>query len=419
MKTSHMYMFIIISVFLILFLASAFSQITSPDGYRIDPLVIDSGGGSFGTTDYSMVVSVGQAAAGSVSAVDVDSDIGFLAAQNYASYDFDLGLMNWTFSGQVPPYDKLTAGWSNGHLDLTTNNNTNSFGFWYGTFSVELIPASLFRMVMRVSSDEPDPSKVPVFRYRYLVEGYAQSGGGVVTSTVSQDEPTQDGVNYFFFFKPAEEYFLSSNPTVQFTMDVYNFDPFDAVGKRVSLEHLNLDVIDDSNLGAPSSSVTYTFDSTQEEWTSYAPTPFFESPVFSHTAGALYIITADSDEYRNEYGYWVRENALPVAPNKLYRMKATCRTDASSSSQTPQMMIRALMGDYHHSTFMNIYTSGNPDIGLTSSNKDYYLYIVSPSYYTGNLITTFDLLNFDPQFAAGTALIMDACTIEEFTIPEP
>ncbi len=82
-------------------------------------------------------------------------------------------------------------------------------------------------------------------------------------------------------------------------------------------------------------------------------------------------------------------------------------------------MIRSLMGDLHHSVIMTIYTSSNPAIGLTSSNKDYKVFIVSPSYYTGSLNTTFDLLNFNPFVAPGNSIILDTCTIEEFDIPTP
>lgn len=402
----------------VLIVGDVFAEITSPDGYRIEPLVIDGGGGEVVSADYSMVCSVGQSAAGAVAATNTRSDVGFLSCAHYASYEFEFSEMGWQFSGAVPPFDPPLSGWTAGRLNLTPLS-TNTFGYWAGDFDIPLLPNKIFLLTAKVSTSVSEPARVPVVRFRYIIEGYAQSGDAVIVSTTPQDEPSETGTNYKFFFQPAQEYFSGgTSREAQLVFDVYNFDVNDATGERISLEHINVDVIDDSALGIPTNSVTYEFTSDAENWLALSPVPFNDpGPSFSYLPGTLVLECADPDHY--EYGYVYRDNAISVSPEKLYRVTASCRTDQTYPGATPQIMVRALMGDYHHSVTTTIYTSLNPDIGLTTTNKDYNAFIVSPSYYTGSLTATFDLLNFDPSIAVGSKIYLDEYRIEEFDIPQP
>ncbi len=396
---------------------SADAQITTPDGYRIEPLTIDGGGGTVAAGDYSMTCSIGQPAAGSMGSLESDADVGFLHRINYHSYDFEYSPMGWTFIGTVPPYNPLTSGWSAGRIDLTPNG-TNAFGYWASDFEVPLLPGKVFMLTSQVSTTVPNPQNVPVIRFRYTVYDYAQSGEYIMTSTTGQNEPTEAGINYKFFFRPAQEYFISDAPPALFAFDVYNFEASDTVGERISLEHMNIDVIDDSALGTASNTQTYTFDSNEEGWYSISPPPYNDpEPIFTYDAGALQIAATDYEHF--QYGFWSQDNAIDVVPDKLYRITTTMRTNSPNNLWTPQFKVRGQMGDYQSAAGSIFYTAINPDIGLSQTNKDFYTYIVSPSHYTGNLITTFDLLNFDPNTVYGASVILDQCTIEEFSIPSP
>jgi hypothetical protein len=170
------------------------------------------------------------------------SDVTIASAQKH--YTFATGNEGWSFSDQVLPYTQLNTGVYSGALHLASQDNTNSFGYWFSPASDITLSATptLYRATYWVSSDQSDASLVPELRLRVYTSNLQASVVKSCPSSGSGDNsPTQSARRYnLYFWSPT----CGANANLQCAFDLLNFSPDDAANATLSLDDVNVEAID-------------------------------------------------------------------------------------------------------------------------------------------------------------------------------
>jgi hypothetical protein len=164
-------------------------------------------------------------------------------ATTQKQYAFDTGAEGWVFSGEIPPFTQLNTGAYSGALHLASQNNTNSFGYWYSPESDVSMTATptLYRATFSVYSDQSDASIVPEMRLRVYASNYQITIGNLCTSAGAGDNsPMQTARSYsVYFWSPNSA--LSGN--LQCAFDLLNFSPDDAAHGTLSLDDVKIETV--------------------------------------------------------------------------------------------------------------------------------------------------------------------------------
>jgi hypothetical protein len=396
----------------LLFVCSAFAQSTSAN-YRIEPMVIDSGGGQASSTNYSMSASIGQPAIGIGNSTNYTDESGFLHSSSFAEFDFALGQQGWQF-GSTVPFSSPNSAAPGERLDILPTSNTNNFGFWYSPEEVGLVANELYRFRFWLSTDIVPQANVPVVRMRALVEGNGEVQALQVTSSGAGDaSPTPSLKSYDVYFYPQQA--LAALPNMDFSLafDILGFDPGDSASGRVSLEQVFVDLFDPASLAGVTTAMDYTFSGSDEGWTNGSSVPF-TAPTFAWNSGAGTIDITSTDNTL-QFGFWNNNvSDITATAGLLYRATFSARTDNGTNTSVPTARFRLASGNFQLASVLDVNTQYSAAAGLTTSNKDYELYFLPPA---GGLLAAFDILSFDPSHQIGTTLSVDRCLIESMTAP--
>jgi hypothetical protein len=392
---------------------------TGSANYRIEPMVFASGGEFSQTNGYALFSSVGQSAMGIQSTNAFTNEVGFPSSDNFAQFDFDLGVQGWTF-GSTIPFTSPGSAAPSGRLDILPSNNTSNFGFWYSPESIDVMPDKLYRVSFFLTTDITNQAQVPGIRLRIMPTSFPE----VISLNISsggngESSPTSDLTRHDVFYYPNQDVAADPATELSLAMDMLNFDPGDATSGRISLEYIALDLFPLSALTNVSTVIDYTFETDTEGW-SFSPeiAPFI-SPTFDSSGGAL-SITSTSNTLN--FGYWVNDpEGINTAANTLYRATFTARTDQASPTAVPSMRGR-LGGENHQlSAVLDVNTAAAGSAGLGAIAKDFVVYVIPPQDAVlstlNGLVAAFDLLSFDPNHVVGSTLFLDECLIEAMDIP--
>jgi hypothetical protein len=408
-RSGILFLIIVVSLLCITWAAA---QVTSAN-YRIEPMVIDSGGGSASSSNYSMNVSVGQPTIGLSSSANYSNEAGFLHSSSFAEFSFALGDQGWQF-GSSAPFSSPSSASPGESLDIIPTSNTDNFGFWFSPEDIGLVADRLYRFRFWVSTDITPQANVPVIRMRALVEGNGQVQALQITSAGSGDaSPTPSWTMYDVYMYPQQALTTLADMDMSLAIDILGFDPTDAASGTISLEQVFVDLFDPAALAGVTTVMDYTFNASDEGWVSGSSIPFV-SPDFlwNSTNGTLDITSTDNTL---QFGFWNNDSAdISAAAGTLYRGTFSANTDEATNTAVPQARFRLASANFQQASVMDVNTQYSPEAGLTTSNKDYEVYFLPPS---GGLLAAFDLLSFDPSHAIGTTLSLDRCLIESMTAP--
>lgn len=158
-------------------------------------------------------------------------------------YSFETDAEGWQFSSVPTMFTPPQSGVGDGALQLMSTSNTNTFGSWVSPRpdSWTETPEMLFRGIFVVRSNQIDRSRVPAMRLCLITGDALEVAGQVVTSTGAGEwSPSTAPEFYRVYYKSH----ASGAPVTQEWIDVLSFDPNDAVGATLYLDHVTIENID-------------------------------------------------------------------------------------------------------------------------------------------------------------------------------
>jgi hypothetical protein len=300
-------------------------------------------------------------------------------------------------------------------LSLNTVTNTNTFGYWNSEQFAIPHSTDLLRIRWSIRSDKTDRSVVPGFRMRLNdIEGKFSSNLFIESTDTGNCSPNTLGTTYQFYFKNSDGDFPT---TFTLSFDVLNFNPLDAPDATLSLSSVVVDTIPPGCLSAPTTERIYTFNYGTEGWDSYSFAPF-SAPLFSTLPGSL-LITATSNS--DNFGYWVNSDMVVIGTTqKLYAITFNVRSDLTDTAACPGIRFRVGSSDAQSGATLDITSSGNGSLSPGTAGRDYTVYYrAAPSSGGTSLVSTWDILNFDPADSNSATLYLDGVTVKSFDLALP
>jgi len=161
----------------------------------------------------------------------------------------------------------------------------------------------------------------------------------------------------------------------------------------------------------------YTFELSQDGWTTGGAPIAFSSPQYIYSSGALELrATTDT----NTFGFWGNNPAdITIEADKLYRGTFEVRTDVTNPVLIPEMRLRYNTGNLQASHTFGISSAGDGANSPGTTNTTYNrLYFLPPANCVGEgLVVSFDILNFNPDDASEASLVLDRAIIETLSPP--
>jgi hypothetical protein len=295
------------------------------------------------------------------------------------------------------------------YLKVVSSTNTNMFGYWQSL--EDAIPADpdyLYRARFNVSTDITDQSLVPQIRLRvnslnlqqYDVLSIESAGDGGAS-------PTTTGTDYDLYFVPPENETAS-----MIAFDLLNFNPDDAAVAELALDAVTVDRFALDSLSTPTTIQDYTFELSQDGWTTGGAPIFFTPPDYIHANGTLELPATTNT---NTFGFWVNDSGdITIQANRLYHGTFEIRTDLTNQTQVPEIRLRFNTGNFQASRMLGITSAGDGANSPGTTNTTYdRLYFLPPTNCTGeSLIVCFDIVNFSPDDIPDASLILDRAIIE-------
>jgi hypothetical protein len=297
---------------------------------------------------------------------------------------------------------------------MTSQTNTDTFGYWQSAPGAVPVDADyLYRARFRVQTDITEQSVVPQIRLRanssnlqqYDVLSIESAGDGGAS-------PSTTGTDYDLYFAPPAN---DSNALLAF--DLVNFNPDDAAVAELALDSVTVDRFAHDSLSTPTIACDYTFDLSEDGWTTGGAPTVFSPPEYRYSDGALELRTQTNT---NTFGSWVNNPTdIMIEADRLYRGIFEVRTDVTNPGLVPEMWLRFNAGNFQASQTLGITSIGDGGNSPGTTNTVYdRLYFLPPASCVGeNLIVSFDILNFNPDDAAEASLFLDRATIESLPTP--
>ncbi len=331
------------------------------------------------------------------------------------AYHFMSDSENWT-PISVPGFSAPDFVWDPGLVKMISSTNTNTFGYWLSP--EDAIPADpdyLYRARFAVSTSVTDKPLVPQIRLRsnslnlqqYDVLSIESAGDG---GACPESYPTL--TDYDLYFVPP-----ANDTATMLGFDLCNFDPEDAADAEIALISVIVDRFALSSLAAPTVVQDYTFELSEDGWTTGGAPIVYSPPQYIYSSGALELRATTNT---NTFGFWVNDPGdITIETDRLYRGTFEVRRDFASPALVPEMRLRFNTGNAQASRMLGIVSAGDGANSPGTTNTTYdQLYFSPPWNCVGEaLIVSFDILNFNPNDAAEASLILDRAVIEMLSPP--
>ncbi|MFH0792885.1 MAG: NHL repeat-containing protein, partial [bacterium] len=331
---------------------------------------------------------------------------------------FDAGEEGWTSYDIADFFSTPSFSFSEGRLAIRAQNNVNTFGFWLSPLlSTDSPVPSMFWIRATVSTDEPDPTRVPTFRLRVSSSNFQKSDILNVTSAGSagHDTPLAWGRTYSLFVKPLETLTPLGNyrSDISVAFDCLNFSPRDNPTAELRLEQVVIDRIPDADFETLDILYNYFFDLDTAGWQYFSIPALYSAPISGRENASL---TLTSTSNSNTFGFWQSPlNHLSFRSlEDLYRVTFKISTDETQGDKVPGMRLRINAGDGQAAIEQRIDSFGLGEQSPTPVPKDYKVYFYSspPTISGADIISAFDLINFDPGDSPDAKFFLNHVTVE-------
>jgi len=352
-----------------------------------------------------------------------DRMVNIIGTYNNATYT-----AGWNHTGEIGGFDLPVENITTGILSLQSTSS-NTFGFWYLDDAIDAPTSNtLYRVRCAVKSDQTDRSKTPTFRIRYNSSNFMQGDFIQVNSNdAGEASPATAEKIYDLYFRPQYDA-VGVNGTLSF--DLINIgNPTDATNATIYLDYLQLDKKAIADLGIPAVVKSYTFATSQENW-SNRTLGSFTPPNYSwdNTEGALIM---ESINNTNTFGYWQNQQSeIQIEHNVLYqlRVKAAFAAEATKfSAATSMPTMRVRMYDHPNNQMNSSFQTPvwkkfeqPQSFAIMSAPliyKDYYAYFQNKQGIGPYLGIAIDMINLDANAPADSKIAISEVELSTFTIP--
>jgi len=310
-------------------------------------------------------------------------------------------------------------------LQLTAQNNTDTFGYWESP-AIDLSPSgSLFTAEYFVRSTTTDRKRTPQLRLRCTSDNLQQSQFATFESrSDGLASPGASGTTCTLVLLPR---FGADLARIEFEM--LNFDPSDETSGSLELERVRITRRDASILNTGQLIRTFSFEGGNEGWTPRATT-LFSAPTPLTEPGRL-VMTGNGRA--DTFGYWTSLDLpggipLPVgaaspAPDQvgesirpLYVATFQVGSDVpvNDRSRVPQFRVRLNEAGGRTAATLAIESKGGAALSPVAGAAAPYVVCLLPpvSLAEKSLVASFDFLNFDPADLATASLRLEEMTLE-------
>ncbi len=334
-------------------------------------------------------------------------------------FSFDDDADGWDFVNQVPQFEPVFARYNSAieALDIVTNGNENSFGFWenVSVFDTHTTGTeTLFCARWTIQSDLEDLSTAPVVRLRTSTEDFAQSNVMVVTSSGNGNySPPFEGREYVQYFTLPEE-----DDPFRTSFDILNFDPNDTVFSRMSLSEIVIESTAKPTEGTQE--FTFNFEASGDlGFTDQPETPVLQKPdTFTDVTGeGLAISHRGAVGEGAIFGYWGATTSQFIQGNTLYRITWTVGSNASDedASRLPAIRLRMNDSSFKFSSLINIESVEGSDLPSLGESKVYEQWIRTPAEIAGtNFVFAFDYLYTNAADNPALKIILKDLTVTRY-----
>jgi hypothetical protein len=330
-------------------------------------------------------------------------------------HDFIQDAEGWTTATAPIVFSPPNFVFEPDYLKMLSSTNINTFGYWKSPERAIPVAADfLYRARFSVSTNVTEQWLVPQVRVRANSANLQQSNYITIESTGNGSaSPVPSSTDYdLYFVGPAND------TAMMLAFDLLNFNPEDAAVAELALDSVTVDCFRIAELPTASILQSYSFEMSQDGWTTAGAPMIFTLPEYIYSPGALELRAKNNT---SSFGYWQNNVAdIIIEANRLYKGTFEVRTDVTDQSRVPQLRLRFNATNLQASCTFGIESVGDAGNSPVTSNTTYDgLYFMPPANCVGEgLIVSFDLLNFSPDDAPNGSLILDSATIESLPPPD-
>ncbi|MCB2154662.1 hypothetical protein KQI84_07220 [bacterium] len=313
-------------------------------------------------------------------------------------FGFDTDDEGWMFDSQAPftPAGHAYNGGA-GQLDLTTVNNTDTFGFWYSPIIPldEAVPSNnVFRATFALNTTTSPQSIVPKFRVRSATVDFQQSDVLDMTSNLNGAlAPTNLNREFYHYFTLP-----SGQDSFRLAFDILGFDPNDAAVSTIGLDFVEIEQLTSGNLGTRRSELLLDFSGNPNSW-NFGGYPTLLTPQFSVNDRGLVIVSglsAGETPAAFYFGAWHHLTDVQLEGNRLYRAAFTVEADVAEADKAdlPGFRLRLNDDSFESSAYVNVESIDSTSrLPYAGNPVTYHVYFLAPPELDGNyLYAAFDYM---------------------------
>ncbi|MFH0794285.1 MAG: hypothetical protein V2A74_09675, partial [bacterium] len=335
-------------------------------------------------------------------------------------FDFDAGAGDWGFISVPSFFTAPLTAQGGGKIGLTSQSNSNTFGFWQGPSAVSVVADNLYELQWDVSSDVPDPSMSPQIRLRVNADN--QEISEVVVASSSGDganSPTSTPRTYRQFYLPPASSVGAPAGQDGFhpSFDLVNFDSGDVSVGTLYLEELRVVRYPLADLPPRTNVVSYEFEGDTNGWTYQTLPGFFSEPTSGTTVSALEITSTNNTD---NFGYWQSPYDVQIAASQLYMARYQIHSSLSDATLVPEIRLRYATQQTQLAAFVTVDSLGAGASSPTQTPRIYDHYFLPPQNAVGTsldrMAITFELINFGTDASTPT-LTLERAQVDRLNLP--
>lgn len=156
-------------------------------------------------------------------------------------YDFELSSEGWNHSGAIPGLTSPIFDSNSGALLITSQNNTNTFGFWNNNASeIKIAPEKIYRITYNLKTSLESGDEMFMFRGRVFSEDY-QSIMTYEAPYVNFEATPSSSYVHHLYFAPPQHLPKTEQNGMGIALDMLNISEYSPEVFTMSLESLNVE----------------------------------------------------------------------------------------------------------------------------------------------------------------------------------
>ena len=316
-------------------------------------------------------------------------------------YDFDENTEGWMENTIPERYTKPSFSWIPGALGITVTDNTQNYGYWESPEDgIPLETGYIYRARFQLSTNIPDPARVPLIRLRTLSSNAQVADVLEISSRedgLCSPGPVPAPCDLMFTPPLMQSSGGMDAAPIRLSFDLANFDTADSSTGTVYLSGVRVERFDPGAIPFIEGMNSWDFESPGSgDWIWNEVPEFFTPPIPEETAVGLKMTGSDD----RTYGFWsTAYGRLSVKSEVMYRCSAIIATGVEERTRAPGFRLRFNSEGFHWAFSREIYSAGAGENSPVPGGTPYTIFFIphqkiEPSGAV-NLMFSFDMKSFD------------------------